>query len=152
MEDNVHTRDTIAAQTDTVAVKAVESSKQIKTCPECNQHLGVDAAFCPFDGTSSSWPRTRPPSTRSSAQVIDGRYEVVGSLGEGGMGTRVRGAPRGARARLRDEGRCAASSRATSDLAARFIQRGQGHRERPPPERRLDHRLRPAPRQRCPTS
>ncbi len=66
---------------DTVTLKA-------KRCKLCGQRFTNDAAFCPFDGE----PLEIAPDTSSLAdpllgKVIDGRYDVLESLGEGGMGT-----------------------------------------------------------------
>ena len=60
--------------------------RAMRACAECGQRFGADATFCPFDGsklTSVPWDPTGDPMI---AQTIDGRYEVVGVLGEGGMG------------------------------------------------------------------
>jgi serine/threonine-protein kinase len=60
---------------------------EVKRCPECGARLGIDAAFCPFDGatlTKGTWDKTRDP--RARLRVGD-RYDVLMPLGEGGMGT-----------------------------------------------------------------
>jgi serine/threonine-protein kinase len=73
------------------AMTAADTIKQIdvtaKRCNECGARFGVDAAFCPFDGSklvTATWPRMEAPSAPTTA---DGRYELAGHLGEGGMGT-----------------------------------------------------------------
>jgi serine/threonine-protein kinase len=59
-----------------------------KRCKLCGQRFTNDAAFCPFDGE----PLELAPEGSNLAdpligKVIDGRYDVLESLGEGGMGT-----------------------------------------------------------------
>jgi serine/threonine protein kinase len=60
-----------------------------KRCTLCGQRFTNDAAFCPFDGEPLE---VAPEAFRSAddpliGKTIDGRYLVIESLGEGGMGT-----------------------------------------------------------------
>jgi eukaryotic-like serine/threonine-protein kinase len=60
---------------------------EVKRCGECGARFGVEAAFCPFCGlplVSSTWDPSHDPLTGT---IVDDRYEVLGPLGEGGMGT-----------------------------------------------------------------
>ncbi|MBX3217551.1 MAG: serine/threonine protein kinase, partial [Labilithrix sp.] len=60
---------------------------EVKRCAECGARFGIDARFCPFDGAALAvalWTRSGDP--RASV-VVDGRYEILEALGEGGMGT-----------------------------------------------------------------
>jgi eukaryotic-like serine/threonine-protein kinase len=75
----------------TRAMTAADTIKEIvidvKRCTECGARFGVDAAFCPFDGSSlaaSTWDRAGDPRAHIK---VDDRYEVLEPLGEGGMGT-----------------------------------------------------------------
>jgi predicted Ser/Thr protein kinase len=94
----------------------------VRVCATCGQGFSGDARFCPFDGDPLE---ERADATieidRLVGRVIDGRYEVEGVLGQGGMGTvyavrhRALNKPlalKMMRADLAREG----------DLAARFIQ------------------------------
>jgi serine/threonine protein kinase len=66
--------------------QTLDLRRAMRACAECGQRFGADAKFCPFDGcelASVAWDPTGDPMI---AKTIDGRYEVVGVLGEGGMG------------------------------------------------------------------
>ena len=67
--------------------ETLEMARVVMRCKECGQRFGTEAVFCPFDGEKlerASWDPAGDPLLH---RVIDGRYEVTGVLGEGGMGT-----------------------------------------------------------------
>jgi eukaryotic-like serine/threonine-protein kinase len=92
------------------------------SCPTCGSRFSPDGRFCPFDGTpltaAVGWD---PSSAALLGMVIDGRYEVLSVIGEGGMGTvyEVRHAALGKRFALKALRKDLAQD---SEIAARFIQ------------------------------
>jgi serine/threonine-protein kinase len=103
----------------------IDLRHEIKRCPECNEKFRPDAGFCPFDGSRLVPDRWEPPLRDALVgTTVDGRYEVLRILGEGGMGT-VYGV------RHVTLGRPAALKVLRSDLAqegelaARFLQEAQ---------------------------
>jgi serine/threonine-protein kinase len=103
-------------EADTLVPRAV-------VCPTCGHHFsGIDARFCPFDGEKlRSAPNWNPAADPLIGTVVDRRYEVLGVLGEGGMGTVycVRHATLGRQFALKALRRDLSIDR---DLSARFIQ------------------------------
>ncbi|MGE0322068.1 MAG: serine/threonine-protein kinase [Polyangiaceae bacterium] len=93
-----------------------------KLCPDCGHQFSGEARYCPFDGAPlehrGKWDRSGDPLLGS---IVDGRYEVLSVLGEGGMGTvyRVRHTTLGRAFALKVLRKDLAGDR---ELAARFIQ------------------------------
>jgi serine/threonine protein kinase len=66
--------------------KTIDIRREVKRCPMCEQRFSRDAAFCPFDGVKLETALVDLMSDPLIRTRIDGRYDIVGVLGEGGMG------------------------------------------------------------------
>lgn len=54
-------------------------------CSRCSRSFGTGARFCPYDGEALE-PGAVPAEDSLIGSLVDGRFEVVSLLGEGGMG------------------------------------------------------------------
>ncbi len=65
-----------------------KKAPRARRCPSCEQAFSGEARFCPFDGDALvEAPDWNPSADPLIGHVVDGRYEVVSVIGEGGMGT-----------------------------------------------------------------
>jgi len=100
----------------------IVSEPRATSCPTCGSHFSPDGRFCPFDGSplvaAAGWD---PSSDALLGKLVDGRYEVLSVIGEGGMGTvyEVRHKALGKRFALKALRKDLALD---AEIAARFIQ------------------------------
>jgi serine/threonine protein kinase len=67
--------------------EARRRNTMIRRCPECGESYGPGTLFCGFDGATLVAGEASRSRDLLMGKVIDGRYEVVSLIGEGGMGT-----------------------------------------------------------------
>jgi serine/threonine-protein kinase len=66
--------------------KTAEILREATQCPTCGLRFGQDALFCPFDGVKLGPATYDPLRDALLGTTIEGRYEVLELLGEGGTG------------------------------------------------------------------
>jgi serine/threonine-protein kinase len=101
--------------TDTLTLRG-----ELRECPDCQRRFSGDAAFCPFDGVRLAPADAAPWRDPLVGTTVDGRYQVLDGIGEGGMGRvyRVLHAPLHRAFAMKVLRRDLASH---ADLAARFL-------------------------------
>jgi serine/threonine-protein kinase len=66
--------------------KTLDVRREIRRCPECGQRFSRDAVFCPYDGARLEVGAMEALVDPLIGSVVEGRYEILDLLGEGGMG------------------------------------------------------------------
>ncbi|HZU81537.1 MAG TPA: serine/threonine-protein kinase [Polyangiaceae bacterium] len=95
--------------------------RQARRCPTCGQRFSGDGRFCPFDGVRLEPAPLEGDDDALLGSTIDGRYEVLEFIGEGGTG-RVYKVRHAALARLFAMKVLRGDLARDQEIAARFIQ------------------------------
>src|SRR5579859_5475433 len=66
--------------------RTVDIRREMKLCGSCGHRFSGEAMFCPFDGAKLEKVAYDPLGDPLLGSTVDGRYEVMELLGEGGMG------------------------------------------------------------------
>ena len=76
-------------------LRSPQERRLVARCPECGESYGQDSLFCGFDGAKLVQVQANGPHGQLLGSVVDGRYEIVALIGEGGMAAVFRGRHQG---------------------------------------------------------